>query len=31
MEHIELANQEIEILFENCECINIDMWEIKSL
>ena len=31
MEHIELANQEIEILFENCECINIDMWAIKSL
>lgn len=31
MEHIELTNQEIEILFENCECINIDMWAIESL
>ena len=31
MEHVELTNQEIEILFENCECINIDMWAIKSL
>lgn len=31
MEHIELANQEIELLFENCECINIDMWAIESL
>lgn len=31
MERIELINQEIEILFENCECINIDMWAIKFL
>lgn len=31
MERIELINQEIEILFENCECINIDMWAIESL
>lgn len=31
MNHIELINQEIEILFENCECINIDMWAIESL
>lgn len=31
MEYVELASQEIELLFENCECILIDMWAIKSL
>ena len=31
MEHIELASQEIELLFENCECIKIDMWAIEFL
>jgi hypothetical protein len=31
MEHVELTSQEIEILFENCECILIDMWAIKFL
>lgn len=31
MKNIELLNQEIEILFENCECINIDMWAIRTL
>lgn len=31
MNHIELTNQEIEIIFENCESIYIDMWAIKAL
>ena len=31
MENIDLINQEIEILFENCECIIIDMWAIRTL
>lgn len=31
MNHIELDNQAVEIVFENCETINIDMWAIKSL
>ena len=31
MEHVELISQEVEILFENCECVNIDMWAIEYL
>lgn len=31
MNHIELHDQEIEILMENCESIKVDMWAIKTL
>lgn len=31
MNHIELNDQEIEIVMENCEGIRVDMWAIKTL
>lgn len=31
MNHIELHDQEIEIVMENCESIKVDMWAIKTL
>lgn len=31
MNDVALTNQEIELVFNNCECINIDMWAIENL
>lgn len=31
MERIEIPSQEIELVFENCECIIVDYWAIKLL
>lgn len=31
MNDVSLTNQEIELVFNNCECINIDMWAIENL
>ena len=31
MDKIDLHNQEIELVFQNCECIYVDMWAIKYL
>jgi hypothetical protein len=31
MERIEIPSQEIELVFENCECIKVDYWAIKFL
>ena len=31
MERVEIPSQEIELVFENCECIIVDYWSIKFL